>query len=256
MISKDFNVEGTYTRLCVSNAFDVTIDDTATQITVTTGENVMPNVMVEMVDNTLKIYLKPISISGLYDLKVILPYNAALTSVDLSGASEFHSEYGLEGQKVEVELSGASNFECDIEAQHVNVALSGASDFYGDILADEIALDLSGDSDIKGAVASMDLGLELSGDSDATLIGQVTNLNMNLSGSSNLIKKVVDNRYGLSCYRCDGELSGASNAFVHCDNGIIRVNLSGASDLHYTGEANTDGCTTSVDSNIIHDVNP
>ena len=55
----------------------------------------MPNVVVETVENTLKIYLKGWHNNLGKDMTVILPYNAALTSVDLSGASEFHSEYGL-----------------------------------------------------------------------------------------------------------------------------------------------------------------
>ena len=37
-----------------------------------------------------------------------------------------------------MELSGASNFYCDIDADEVDIDLSGASDFIGEILADEI----------------------------------------------------------------------------------------------------------------------
>ena len=68
-------------------------------------------------------------------------------------------------------------------------------------------------------------------------------------------KQIVENRYGLVCDQCEGSITGASNAYIHCD-GNIRVSLSGASDLHYTRDANTTGSTTSVASNIIHDVLP
>ena len=103
-ISKDFSISGTYTELEVEDAFEVTVSDVATQVTVTVGEKIMPNVVVETVENTLKIYLKGWHSNRGTDMTVILPYNANLTSVDLSGASEFHSEYGLEGNKVEVEF--------------------------------------------------------------------------------------------------------------------------------------------------------
>ena len=251
-ISKDFSISGTYTELEVEDAFDVTVSDAATQITITAGEYVMPNVVVETVENTLKIYLKGWHSNRGTDMTVILPYNANLTSVDLSGASEFHSEYGLEGNKVEVELSGASGFYCDIDADKVDIDMSGASDFFGDILADEIEMDLTGSSKIKGYVEALDLDLEMSGASEATLEGQVDMLKINLSGASDIKKTVDGNRYGFACNQCEGSMSGASNVYIHCD-GTIKVNLSGASDLHYTGNAATTGSTTSGGSDIYHD---
>ena len=251
-ISKDFSISGTYTELEVEDAFDVTVSDAATQITITAGEYVMPNVVVETVENTLKIYLKGWHSNRGTDMTVILPYNANLTSVDLSGASEFHSEYGLEGEKVEVSLSGASDFYCDVDADEVNISLSGASDFFGEVLADEIEMDLSGSSKIKGYVDADELDLDLSGASEATIEGQVGTLKTDLTGASDINKTINGNRYGFACDQCEGSVSGASNVYIHCD-GTIKVNLSGASDLHYTGNAATTGSTTSGGSDIYHD---
>ena len=233
-VTKDFNISGAYTALEVSNAFNVTVSDAVDVVTVTVGEKVMPYVMVEVVDNTLKIYVKPMGNIYGAEMKAIIPDNADLTSVDLSGASKFHSSYGLYGEKVEVELSGASDFYCDIDAVDVDVELSGASNFYGDIVAEEIDMSLSGASDIEG---------------------QVTKLYMNLAGSSNIIKKVVDGRYALACDQCEGFMSGASGAYIHCD-GTIKVDLSGASDLHFTGEGNPADSSTSGGSSITHVANP
>ena len=231
-VSKNFSISGTYTELEVEDAFDVTVSDAATQITITAGEYVMPNVVVETVENTLKIYLKGWHSNRGTDMTVILPYNADLTSVDLSGASEFHSEYGLEGEKVEVSLSGASDFYCDVDADEVNISLSGASDFFGEVLADEIEMDLSGSSKIKGYVDADELDLDLSGASEATIEGQVGTLKTDLTGASDINKTINGNRYGFACDQCEGSVSGASNVYIHCD-GTIKVNLSGASDLHY-----------------------
>lgn len=233
-ITKDFSMDGSYTELQVENAFDVTVSDVATAITVNAGENVMPNVVVEKVGNKLRIHLKPMASSYGSEMKVTLPYNANLTSVDLSGASEFHSEYGLEGKKIEVDLSGASEFYCDLHAGEVELDLSGASEFFGKVEADEIDMDLSGAS-------------------DATLEGQVAKLEINLTGGSNIMKKVVESRYALICDRCEGTMSGASEAYIHCD-GSIKVNLSGSSELHYTGNASTSGSDCSGGSEVSHDV--
>ena len=235
-ISKDFPIENSYTELEVEDAFEVTVSDAATQITITAGEYVMPNVVVETVDNTLKIYLKGWHTNRGADMTVILPYNANLKSVDLSGASEFHSEYGLYGEKVEVELSGASDFYCDIEANEIDMNLSGAS--Y-----------------VEGSIDASELDLDMSGASDATLRGQVTRLDIDLSGASNIEKTINGSNYGFECDVCKGEMSGGSDAYIHC-NSIIKVNLSGGSDLHFTGNAFTSDSSTSGGSEIIHDVNP
>ena len=94
---------------------------------------------------------------------------------------------------------------------------------------------------------------DLEGASDATFIGHVTTLKIDLSGSSNIVRTLEENRYGLACDSCEGSMSGSSNAYIHSD-GTIRVSLSGASDLHFTGNAFTGDCTTSGGSNIFHDV--
>ena len=252
-VTQDFNVDGSYTELQVENGFDVTVSDVATAITITAGENVMPNVVVEKVGNQLRIRLKPMASSYGSEMKVILPHNAELADVDLSGASEFHSEFGLDGEKVDVELSGASTFDCNISADELEIDLSGASDFYGAIYADKIDMDLSGASKINGVVSATDLDLELSGASDATLEGEVNKLELNLSGASNIIEKVVGSRYALVCDRCEGSMSGGSNAYIHCD-GSIKVSLSGGSELHYTGNAATTGSNCSGGSELSHDV--
>ena len=252
-VTQDFNIEGSYTELQVESGFVVTVSDVATAITVTAGENVMPKVLVEKVGNKLRIRLKPMTNIYGSEMKVILPYNADLTSVDLSGAAEFHSEYGLAGEKVDVEMSGASTFDCNISADELEIDMSGASDLFGGIYADEIDMDLSGASTIKGEVTATDLDIELSGASDATLEGEVVNLEVNLSGASSIIKKVVGSSYALVCERCEGEMSGASDAYIHCD-GSIKVSLSGGSELHYTGNAATTGSECSGGSVISHDV--
>lgn len=231
-VTKDFEVAGPYTSLDVSNAFDVTVSDAVDKVQITAGEKVMPNVRVELEGNTLRIYLKPQK-STFSSMKVLLPYNAALTDIDFSGASDFHSKFGLEGTKVTVSLSGASDCDCDIRAEEIEIDGSGASDF-------------------EGRVTAACLKLDLSGDSDAEIEGEVGKLVLDLSGASDIESSVVNRRYGLVCNSCEGSLSGASDAYLHCD-GIISVSLSGASDLHYTGDATTSDCSTSGGSSIQHD---
>ena len=140
-----------------------------------------------------------------------------------------------------------------LKGREVEVDCSGASEFYADIEADEIDMDLSGASIINGQVTTRDLDLHLSGASKAGLEGRVDELDLRLSGASHLLRAMAGNSYALTCEKCEGSLSGASSAYFHCD-GAIRVSLTGSSDLHYTGNAATSGCSTSGSSTVVHDV--
>ena len=232
--TKDYDNPSSYTALEVSNAFDAYVSENTDVITITAGENVMPYVVVETENNTLKIYLKPMTILNISELKVVLPYNADLLSVTLSGASEFHSEFGLAGEDLNIELSGASEFYCDLTA------------------SDDLDLIMSGASKIESALIADELKLEMSGASHATLTGEVSNLKLDLSGASKLKENVIGTQYSLSCGQCEGTISGASSAYIHCD-GNITVDLSGASQLHYTGNGNSSDSHCSGGSTIHHD---
>lgn len=233
-ITRDFEAEGSYTVLDVSDAFSVTVSDAVDKIQVTAGEKIMPDIRVEMDGNTLRIYLKS-QMKRVFStpMNVVLPYNAALTDIVFSGASDFQSTFGLEGRKVTVSLSGASDCLCDIRA-------------------DEIEMDCSGASDYRGMMSASRLDLGLTGSSDAKITGEVGELKLSISGASDLEKTVVDNHYGLVCTDCKGSLSGASEAFLHCD-GTIDISISGASELRYTGNATTEGCSSSGGSTLKHD---
>ena len=56
-VTETFNIENTYSELYVSNAINVVISDTAEEVKVTTGENLLPNVIIEEIDDILDIRL-------------------------------------------------------------------------------------------------------------------------------------------------------------------------------------------------------
>ena len=215
-VDKDFTITGDYDALNVSNAFDVTIDKDATQVTITAGENIMPNVIVEQVGGELRIYCKPpvVTTNG-SEMRAVIPYSSSLKDVTLSN-------------------------------------LSGASRFNGDLSGSDTFIDLSGASRIKSIILAGDLNLSLSGASEADLTGVSVNMNLEMSGASRNVDNIVLKCYGLECTHCKGSISGASKAYIHCLSDI-KVSLSGASHLHYTGDASTSDCSTAGSSNIYHD---
>ena len=196
-VTVTFDIVNTYKELHISNAINVIISDTAEEVKVTAGENLIPNIIIEEKGDNLEIRLK----EGIHFFNSVvnieLPANPGLTKLDLSGAS-----------------------------------------------------------DIKGKINAEDLTIHLTGASDAKLTGHIRKLIFNLKGASSIKKNIINQRYGLSCDECEVTMEGASDAYIHCDGNIRIIELSGASDLHYTGngEIILTGGTPPSGSDIKHDV--
>ncbi len=255
-IEKTFDIDNSYTELQIEDAINVIISNEQDQISVITTEKFINDVIIEKTDNKLRLYLKKNIHLYRSDIKIILPYNPNLQEIELSGASNFQSEFTLKNEKIDINLSGASDFQCDIEADEIEIELSGSADFKGNLIAQNIDIELSGSSDIEGNITAQNTNIELSGSSDATLLGETNTLSIESSGASSITKKIIDNHYSLICNQCECDLSGSSDAYIHCNDNINIINLSGASTLHYTGNAKitiNDGDNISGSSDIIHD---
>ena len=196
-VTEIFDIENTYKELHISNAINVVISDTVEEVKVTTGENLLPNVIIEENGDILSVELK----DGTYFLNSVvnieLPTNPNLTVLDLSNAS-----------------------------------------------------------DIEGEVNAEELTINLANASDAKLTGHVGKLTLNLKNASSIKKNIINKHYALSCDECEVSMEDASDAYIHCDGNIKINRLSGASDLHYTGNATitlSPGVTSGA-SDIMHDV--
>ena len=233
-ITKEFSSTNDYHVLAISNAFDVYVDPSATSMTITAGENIMPKVNVVERNGVLTIYHEPFLSLHPGELKAVIPYSSALNSIIMSGAGSFHSPITIAAEKVEVEISGASRF-------------------LSDIAADEVEFDLSGAGSFKGQIVSSKLDLEVTGAAKLDMTGHTDALTLDVSGACKMVDNVVDGRYGFLCNTCEGSASGACKLYLHC-NESIDVSVSGAGELHYTGDATTAGSFTSGSARIIHDV--
>lgn len=109
---------------------------------------------------------------------------------------------------------------------------SGASDIYvnGTLRIDQLEMELSGASDFKGAVAIQSLSIHLSGASDVVISGKAGTVTISASGASDV------KGYDLVTDVCNAQASGASDIRLTV-NKELRARVSGASDVHYKGEA-------------------
>lgn len=221
------SIDGNYTAVKVSNAFDVTVSDTATAATVTVPERMVDKVKLQVRNGVLEIGFKKTLSFTIGECSVILPKNANVKDLDISGASSYAGD--LQGNRSEVDISGSSSFRGNIAASEIDFEISGASNARCTVTADRIDADVSGASDVT-----------LSGDCTGTM-------DIEVSGSSDLHAE------GLGTNAVSGDVSGSSRADVTvCER--IAVNVSGASTVTYglsSPECHpTYGCTTSGSSNV------
>lgn len=194
--TRNYPVNAPYTKLDVSNAFEVTVSDQVTDVVVTVGELAHDRVVVRVVDGELQIGFKPNTFVFQPNAKAVavIPANANLSDLELSGASSFTGD--LRGDDVDIELSGASTYRGTVEATELDIDLSGASDaiIHG-VCQTKMDIDLSGASTLKAAdLSAMSVSGEMSGASDAD-VTVCSALNVELSGASTLT-------YGTSSEEC------------------------------------------------------
>ena len=231
-ITQTFDVPGQYTKLSISNNIVVKFSNQVQQIEATADEGIMPNLVIKLVNGELKLYRKNGNFFLSSPIEISLPYNDQLRKVNLSGVSFFYGN--LDAAEIEIEASGLSMFE-------------------GNLIATEIEVELSGESSVNCRnLSASKLELEASGASKAMLIGSVIDFDLDLSGASKLETESTGTQYAFECQQCECELSGASIAYFHCD-GTIKGDLSGASEIHYSGNANTYDCHLSGSSKVVHE---
>lgn len=182
--TKNYPVNGSFTGLDVSNAFQVTMSDEVTDVVVTVGELAHDRVIVKVTNGELQIGFKP---NTRYNgtAKAVIPSNANLRDIELSGASSFVGN--LNGHDVDLDLSGASTFRGCVEADEIDLDLSGASNaFINGCCQNEMEIDLSGASTLKAEnLNAQSVSGHMSGASFAD-VTVCSSLNVELSGASTL----------------------------------------------------------------------
>jgi hypothetical protein len=191
-VTRNYPVNAPYTKLDVSNAFEVTVSDQVTDVVVTVGELAQERVVVRVVDGELQIGFKPNTFGFQPNAKAVavIPANANLSDLDLSGASSFTGD--LRGADVDIDLSGASTYRGNVEATELDIDLSGSSDaiIHG-VCQTKMEIDLSGASTLKAAdLSAMSVYGEMSGASDAD-VTVCSALNVDLSGASTLTYGII-----------------------------------------------------------------
>ena len=220
-----YPIKGEYSKLIVSNAFDVSFSDTVREAMVTIPEDFKKQVIVEVNGDSLRVALR-----GKIKLKkrptVVLPRNDRINDIELNGAAT------LKTNKLENDM--------------VNVYLTGAAQFRGDIMAKEVHIEMEGASDYKGHLSTENLFVNLAAASSLEIRGRVFfKMTVKMIEASSLDAEKLEVR------RIEGSLDGASNAIVWCTERMV-VPVRNASNLVYIGRPLVVNCPTSDVSTVTH----
>lgn len=222
--TRTYPISGSYHKLIVSSAFDVTLSDSVKEALVTIPEALQKQVVVDVDGGVLRITLR-----GKNKLKkrprVVLPYNPSLKNIELSGAATL--DIGkIERESVDIYLTGGAKFRGDITAKTIRIEQAGASDYHGKLFVDNVSLNLSAAStaEIRGrAFFKMELSMIEASSIDAEKF---------------------------EVKRIEGNLEDASSAIVWCTE-RMNVSLRNASRLVYIGHPLIIDCPTYDVSSLI-----
>ncbi|MFC2024855.1 head GIN domain-containing protein [Chloroflexota bacterium] len=130
-----------------------------------------------------------------------------------------------------VELSGGAKVEINgfDSSNNLPIKLSGGSHLNGSVTAGDVNLSLSGGSHVNLSGSANELIANGSGGSHISLSGSAENIVIKGSGGSHF------NLQDYSVSDADINLSGGSHASVNV-NGTLNVDISGDSEVIYTGE--------------------
>lgn len=220
-IKKEIEIDNTYTKLVIDDHIYVKVDTTATKISITCGDKLMPKIKITSENGALNIKIKGLAVNIKKHPEIVLPYNANITSISLKGLTKFHCPKNFKGQHFDLQLDIAANFLGGIEADELNATLYDASQFLGTVDCREFSLCIIGKA-------------------GAHLSGFCEQMNLSIDGAGELMKLLTDNGYALKCNHCKATINNNSNAYLHC-NISLTTEVDATSKFYYTGNATVNG---------------
>jgi len=225
MTNKEFNLSG-FNNLEVSGAFDVDVVQ-SDSYNVNVSADDFAHIRVENVNGTLMIKRQGIEwFAPFHSQPKAVIAMPELASFTLSGASKGKIHDFNSTNNLSVSVSGASHLEA------INVS------------AGDLKLDLAGAASLTGDIkASGDAKLQVTGASKLEMEGAANNITLKTTGASKaeLGKFPTQN--------ADVEISGASNGTINL-NGKLNADVSGASNLYWSGTPIMGDIQTSGASNL------
>ncbi len=125
IVNIDYSIDK-FTRLDVSGMYKVILSEgDVPSVEIETDENLQDYVEVKVRNNTLHLSMKS---GNSYNPSKLIAYVTVntLTSMDLSGATLVQSEFTIRGDKLTIDVSGASEIDLALDVKKLSTSVSGA----------------------------------------------------------------------------------------------------------------------------------
>ncbi len=216
----------------------------AYKVVIETHENLMPNIQLNVQNNTLDIKVSKIKKFDEMTFYVTCPEYKKITA---SGAAEVKSADQLSGTSLSLSAKGASEMKLDLNYKSVVAHASGASEMKLSGTATSLVADVSGASELKaGDLKTVTTVAKASGASEC-LVNASTNLTYQVSGASEVkyVEKpenvIIESKSGTEKVVITGSTNKVTTHISHYgDDDTTRVNI-GSLDVEVI-----DGDTTRV----------
>jgi len=237
-----------FNRISVSNAISLYLSQGNTQAVAVSSEDdrATAKIITEVSNGTLKIYVENGAWNGWNwsnkHLKAYVTFTQ-LEMLDASGACSVELTDPINVGDFKLELSGASTMKGEIKGSDLKFDISGASTGRMNLSGTSLTFSESGASNFKGNINAAKTDFDLTGASTITIDGTTTDLVISASGASNF--KGDD----LKAENCKIEATGASSANINVSKSINAI-ASGASSIHYSGDASLSNVDVSGSSTV------
>lgn len=203
-IKQSYDVEP-FEELTISGPFDIILEKgNSPRVELSGDDDLIENTTVKLTGRRLEIRLENNRRYGNDRMNIRVVFNQ-LEDINLGGASNTVSKHIISSKRLDIDVSGASEFEAEIKASELNIDLSGASE-----------VNLTGYADIQY--------IELSGASDYDARNvESEECRIEGSGASRAVIKVSE--------RLTADLSGASSVGYYGSPQYVNANASGASSV-------------------------
>lgn len=239
---------GSFNKIRVSSAISLYLSQGKESAVAVSSEDadVTAKIKTEVDNGTLKIYVD----NGLWNkwnwgnkhLRAYVTFTD-LQMLDASGACSVELTDPITVGNFKLLLSGASTMKGDIKGDDINFDLSGASTAKINISGTSLVFSESGASTFKGNVNASKTNFDINGASTSEVDGSTSDLIVGASGASNFRGS------DLKAESCKIEATGASSASINVSK-TINATASGASSIHYSGDATLSNVDVSGSSTV------
>jgi len=199
-----------YDKVEVTGFFDVNlVSGKEGNISVNGEENIVEHLTVEVVEQTLKIYInkgKNLRLTKGLKLVVTVPFES-LDAVSLAGSGDVIAKNTIKTKQFETRLTGSGDVKIDVDADAIKATLTGSGDLVlkgkansfdctvtgsgdlnaNDLSSNDVIVALSGSGDCK-VYCSNNLQARVSGSGDVTYKGDPKKKDTKVSGSGTISK--------------------------------------------------------------------